>query len=539
MKPENIFLNRYNSLYPYDHSRVKIAALPRFFINACYIDGYNNKKKAYIASLGPTSKTTDKFSNFWLMVWHERSDIIVMLTNLRELSGMKCEKYWPNSDEEQLYGQITVKCRSVEEFAEYTVRTFTISKKKEERNVIHLHYTAWPDKGVPQEVTSLVEFRQRVKSVPVTLGGPVIAHCSAGVGRTGTYIALDILTEEGKDLGSVDVFNCVNKMRGQRVNMVQTGEQYMFLHKALVHSLTFDCETLTAEAIQAIVYEADEQKFTDMYQILQREVDTECQDDLDDREENRKRHNNKNRRHSEIPANRSRVRLFVARSHHSSHDYINAVFISSFKTKNLFIAAQSPLAGTIEDFVCMIYQQNCACVIALDQPFKQGDNDGQYLPADNKTYICGNFTVTSSKCETKQQFVVKKLTITHTNQSEVKTVYHFQYKKWAESNTVPDTVEDFVHFIKDVEKRVNHHTNNNSHVVVHCLTGYERSGLFCTLYSLLEKLEAERQVSLVNMIRKIRTHRRQAITGVEQLKFCFRCVSAYLEIYNTYSNFAT
>ncbi|XP_053390936.1 multiple epidermal growth factor-like domains protein 10, partial [Mercenaria mercenaria] len=224
-KPENIALNRYNGIYPYDHSRVTYPGQPDFFINACYIDGYN-RRKAYIASLGPTAKTTDTFATFWSMVWNEKSDIILMLTNLREASGMKCEQYWPKVDTETLYGQIKAKCRSVEEYAEYTVRTFTIAKGQEQRNLLQLHYTTWPDKGVPQEVTSLVEFRQRVKAVPVTFDGPIIVHCSAGVGRTGTYIALDQLTEEGKCEGSVDVFNCVNRMREQRVNMVQTAEQY-------------------------------------------------------------------------------------------------------------------------------------------------------------------------------------------------------------------------------------------------------------------------------------------------------------------------
>ncbi|XP_053378689.1 receptor-type tyrosine-protein phosphatase T-like [Mercenaria mercenaria] len=126
-KPENVALNRYNGIYPYNHSRVTVPGQPAFYINACYIDGYN-KRKAYIASSGPTAKTTDTFSTFWSMVWNEKSDIIVMLTNLNEPSGKKCEKYWPESEREELYGRVKVKCLSVEEYAEYTVRTFTVAK---------------------------------------------------------------------------------------------------------------------------------------------------------------------------------------------------------------------------------------------------------------------------------------------------------------------------------------------------------------------------------------------------------------------------
>ncbi|XP_053379824.1 receptor-type tyrosine-protein phosphatase alpha-like [Mercenaria mercenaria] len=318
------------------------------------------------------------------MVWNEKSDIIVMLTNLREASGKKCEKYWPDSDKEEVYGQIKATCRSIEDFAEYTVRTLTISKGKEEKHVVQLHYTAWPDKGVPEEVTSLVEFRQRVKAVPVILGGPVIIHCSAGVGRTGTYIALDQLTEEGKCERSVDVVNCVNRMREQRVNMVQTAEQYKFLYKSLVHSLSFGCEALTAEEIQGFTYKADKKLFTDMFETLRKEIDIESKEDMEDRQENRRQYKDKNRRHSDIPANRSRVRLYLARAD-GHHDYINAVFINSFRIKNLFVAAQSPLPGTVEDFICMIYQQNSSCVVALVESHNQ-NNVGKYLPADNETY---------------------------------------------------------------------------------------------------------------------------------------------------------
>ncbi|XP_053378690.1 receptor-type tyrosine-protein phosphatase alpha-like [Mercenaria mercenaria] len=535
-KPENIALNRYNGIYPYDHSRVTSPGQPDYFINACYIDGYN-RRKAYIASLGPTAKTTDTFSTFWSMVWNEKSDIIVMLTNLRETSGMKCERYWPKVETETLYGQINVKCRSVEEYAEYTVRTFTISKGQEQRNLLQLHYTAWPDKGVPLEVTSLVEFRQRVKAVPVTFDGPIIVHCSAGVGRTGTYIALDQLTEEGKCEGSVDVFNCVNRMREQRVNMVQTAEQYTFLHKSLAHSLSFGCEALTAEQVQGIMYQTDDRMFTKLYQTLRQEVDIESKEEVDARKENRRRYKDKNRRQSDIPGGSSQVRLYLSRKY-GQHDYINAVFINSFRIKNLFIAAQSPLPGTVEDFLSMIYQQNSTCVVALEEQHNQHYDVGKYLPADNETYTFGNCTVMSSKCETKPQYVLKKLSIRNEKGDE-KTVSHFQYKSWGNSKKVPDSAETFVQFIKEVEGCIRRRTEDTPHIVVHCLNGYERSGLFCVVYKMLEKLEAERQVSVVNTVRKIRTHRKQSINSVEQLKFCYQCISAYMEIYNTYSNFAT
>ncbi|XP_053379861.1 receptor-type tyrosine-protein phosphatase alpha-like [Mercenaria mercenaria] len=326
-------------------------------------------------------------------------------------------------------------------------------------------------------------------------------------------------------------------MRQQRVNMVQTAEQYTFLHKSLVHSLSFGCEALTAEQIQGIMNATDDKMFTKVYQTLRQEVDIKSKEDIETRGENQKKYKNKNRRQSDIPGGSSRVRLYLSRKD-GKHDYINAVFINSFRIKNLFIAAQSPLPGTVEDFLSMIYQQNSTCVVALEESHNQPNDVGQYLPADNETFTFGNFTVMSSRCETKPQYDMKKLSIRN-EKGEEKTVSHFQYKNWGHSKKVPDSAEKFVQFIKEVENCIHRQTEDTPNIVVHCLNGYKRSGLFCVVYKLLEKLEAERQVSVVNIVRKVRTHRKQSITSVEQLKFCYHCVVAYMEIYNTYTNFAT
>ncbi|XP_053388708.1 receptor-type tyrosine-protein phosphatase epsilon-like, partial [Mercenaria mercenaria] len=156
------------------------------------------------------------------MVWHEKSDIIVMLTNLEEPSGMKCQQYWPEKGGNIWYEDVCVSLQRAEFFAEYNIRTFTISNNEERRLLTHLHYTAWPDKKVPEDATSLLEFRQRLRATPTSAKGPIVIHCSAGIGRTGTLIALDRLIEEGQCEGYINVFECVKKMRAQRVKMVQT-----------------------------------------------------------------------------------------------------------------------------------------------------------------------------------------------------------------------------------------------------------------------------------------------------------------------------
>ncbi|WAR16991.1 PTPRT-like protein, partial [Mya arenaria] len=193
-KHEHIQRNRYKGIYPYDDTRVKLRNSQTDYINASHIDGYN-KRHAYIAALGPMSKQLGDFSPFWQMIWQEKVEKIVMLTNLVEKGKDKCEQYWPHPGNSKHYGMYYVSCLNEDEYADYIRREFTISKGRETRELHHLHFTFWPDKGVPEEVTGIVEFRQRVQNIPSEFDGPVLVHCSAGVGRTGTYIALDILTK--------------------------------------------------------------------------------------------------------------------------------------------------------------------------------------------------------------------------------------------------------------------------------------------------------------------------------------------------------
>ncbi|XP_060577601.1 receptor-type tyrosine-protein phosphatase epsilon-like [Ruditapes philippinarum] len=232
-KTENIRKNRYKGVYPYDSRRVIVKDMESDFINASYIDGYK-RQKAYIASLGPTIKQMgDDFGVFWNMVWQERVCKIVMLTNLTELGVKKCDKYWPDKDVCCTYGDVKVTGKSEEIYPCFTVRIFSI-EKFEKRILYQMHFTAWPDKSTPKDAHTIVEFWEKVTRIPTFELGPIIVHCSAGVGRTGTFIALDILANEGVSERTVDIFACVRNLREDRVSLVQTVEQYRFLHDALV-----------------------------------------------------------------------------------------------------------------------------------------------------------------------------------------------------------------------------------------------------------------------------------------------------------------
>ncbi|XP_046565464.1 uncharacterized protein LOC124274202 [Haliotis rubra] len=229
-RPANLGQNRFKNMHPYDHCRVILPGSERAsdYINASHINGYG-KPRFYIATQGPLPETT---ADFWDMVRHYEATTIIMLTNILENDRMKCVKYWPDVGTAQQYGGSCVQTVREEIGMDYSVRTMFISEEGGRgHQICQYHYTAWPDHGQPSSDQSLLDFHYHARA---TFGaGPVIVHCSAGIGRTGTFIALDYLLDQATAESVVDVFQCVKRLRYQRMNMVQTAGQYEFLHDVL------------------------------------------------------------------------------------------------------------------------------------------------------------------------------------------------------------------------------------------------------------------------------------------------------------------
>lgn len=241
--PEKVYVagsgtkNRYKTMIPNEHSRV---ILPNYegdslssYINANYIRGYEVEACAYIATQGPMAHT---IVDFWRMVWHEKSPIIVMITKLKEKNQSKCENYLP----EKIggYGDIEVTVDKVAQRPGYLMHFLTLRCKGEAHKVVHYWYTAWPDHKPPDspkmilDLVREVELR-RYKDDGVTPKGPITVHCSAGIGRTGCFIAISIGIRQLREEHSVDVLGIVCSMRMDRGGMIQTHEQYEFIHQAL------------------------------------------------------------------------------------------------------------------------------------------------------------------------------------------------------------------------------------------------------------------------------------------------------------------
>ncbi|KAK6179369.1 hypothetical protein SNE40_011750 [Patella caerulea] len=236
-KPENKSKNRFRGYYPYDNSRVvlkKSKTDPHSdYINANYIDGFK-KPGDYIAAQGATKVTINDFVR---MIWEQNCDKVVMLTAVEEHGKIKCEQYWPEQGF-QKFGEINLTLNEERVRADFTVRCITMSKGTETHKFHHFHYTSWPDHDVPN-VSDLLDFLYMVNKHKPNSNKPQIVHCSAGVGRTGTYIAIDCGLKQGKETGSFDVIEFTKTMRNQRKGMIQTGGQFQFVYEALTEGFKY------------------------------------------------------------------------------------------------------------------------------------------------------------------------------------------------------------------------------------------------------------------------------------------------------------
>ncbi|KAI4891813.1 hypothetical protein NFI96_007687 [Prochilodus magdalenae] len=225
--PENRGKNRYNNILPYDSTRVKLAYVDddpcSDYINASYIPG-NNFRREYVATQGPLPGTKD---DFWKMVWEQNVHNVVMVTQCVEKGRVKCDHYWPSDQDPLYYGDLIVQMLSESVLPEWTIREFKISSEEQlnfSRIVRQFHYTVWPDHGVPETTQSLIQFVRTVRDyINRTPGsGPTVVHCSAGVGRTGTFIGLDRVLQQLDTKDTVDIYGAVFDLRLHRSHMVQT-----------------------------------------------------------------------------------------------------------------------------------------------------------------------------------------------------------------------------------------------------------------------------------------------------------------------------
>lgn len=509
-KPENIEKNRYSNICAYDHSRIVLKNDVddegiSDYINANSLYGYTKHEDGnykYISTQGPLESTV---ADFWHMVWQEGSNIIVMLTNLEENEKVKCVLYWPHEDT-KTYGRISVTLDKIERTADYIMRTFQIAHldSKEQRIVRQFHFVPWPDHGVPDYPTALLSLRRRVRHYYET-GKPMVVHCSAGVGRSGCFILIDAMLERIDNEHTVDIFSYLNYMRTRRIYMVQTFEQYIFAHTAVLEYITFgNTETFLGEL---------DKKFKDLVRGngMAEEFALLEMNKVSDRQ----------------PDNVSKVVL-------RDGTLVEASLVDGFKQRNAFILTKAPSENNVIDFWKMVLEKQCHTIVMLNKCQEDSQEYFKYWPDLDGHNSYQNIAVMLNSEVANGNIMTRKVKVTTNNRRC--EVNHFQFVDWPDTD-IPDqrVYNNICTLMQAVEK--SQHNLGNGPIIVHSGNDYGRSGTFIAVYNSTERLKVEQLIDVLQCVRAIRITQPLAVDNVCQYQFIYNMLRTYLEGFENYCNY--
>uniref|UniRef100_A0A8C3FMW1 Receptor-type tyrosine-protein phosphatase epsilon n=1 Tax=Chrysemys picta bellii TaxID=8478 RepID=A0A8C3FMW1_CHRPI len=489
-KEENREKNRYPNILPYDDSRVILTQIDGVqssdYINASYIDGYKEKNK-FIAAQGPKQETVN---DFWRMIWEQKSAIIVMLTNLKERKEDKCYQYWPDQGC-WTYGNIRVSVEDSIVLVDYTIRKFCIQLQlhdgcKVPRLVTQLHFTSWPDFGVPFTPIGMLKFLKKVKTLNPSHAGPIVVHCSAGVGRTGTFIVIDAILDMMHAEQRVDVFEFVTRIRNQRPQMVQTDKlTNVRIMKENMRTGNLPANMKKARVIQIIPYDFN------------------------------------------------RVILSMKRGQEYT-DYINASFIDGYRQKDYFIATQGPLPHTVEDFWRMVWEWKCHTIVMLTEvQEREQEKCFQYWPSEGSV-THGEINIEIKNDSLLDAISVRDFIITFNQEKQSRLVRQFHFHGWPEIG-IPAEGKGMIDLIAAVQKQ--QQQTGNHPITVHCSAGAGRTGTFIALSNVLERVKAEGLLDVFQAVKSLRMQRPHMVQTLEQYEFCYKVVQDFIDIYSDYANF--
>ncbi|KAA8581412.1 hypothetical protein FQN60_002993 [Etheostoma spectabile] len=460
-KDENKEKNRYPNILPYDHSRVVLTQLDgnpcSDYVNASYIDD-------------------------------------------------KCYQYWPDQGC-WTYGKMRVAVEDFTVLVDYTIRKFCIQYQasdasKTPRLVTQLHFTSWPDFGVPFSPIGMLKFLKKVKAVNPPFSGPIVVHCSAGVGRTGTFIVIDAMIETMHAEQKVDVFGFVAKIREQRSQLIQTDMQYSFIYQALLEYYLYGDTELDVSSLEGHLHKLH---------------NTFADGDRVGLEEEFKKLTNmrimkENMRMGNLPANMKKNRVlqiipsFGFNGGFPISDDFNRVILSMRRGQEY------------TDFINASFIDDKCC---------------QYWPAeDSVTY--GDYTVElkgDTLCDT---FSLRDLVLTFVPEKQMRVIRHFHFHGWPEVG-IPAEGKGMIDIIASVQRQ--QQQSGNHPIVVHCSAGAGRTGTFIALSNILERVKAEGLLDVFQTVKSLRMQRPHMVQTVEQYDFCYRVVQDFVDIFSDYANF--
>uniref|UniRef100_A0A8B9TFD9 protein-tyrosine-phosphatase n=1 Tax=Anas platyrhynchos TaxID=8839 RepID=A0A8B9TFD9_ANAPL len=519
---------RQDHVSTYDRHRVKLHPLlgdP----NSDYINCQLHRCKwgrAHTAapSAHPAGPKQEMVYDFWRMVWQEHCSSIVMITKLVEVGRVKCSKYWP--DDSEMYGDIKITLVQSETLAEYAVRTFALERRgySARHEVKQFHFTSWPEHGVPYHATGLLAFIRRVKASTPPDAGPIVIHCSAGTGRTGCYIVLDVMLDMAECEGVVDIYNCVKTLCSRRINMIQTEEQYVFIHDAILEACLCGETSIPASEFKPTYKEmvriepqSNSSQLREEFQTLNSvtpHLDVEeCSIALLPR--NRER----NRSMDVLPPDRCLP--FLISVDGDSNNYINAALTDSYTKSAAFIVTLHPLQNTTTDFWRLVYDYGCTSIVMLNQ-LNQSNSAWpclQYWPEPGLQHY-GPMEVEYVSGAADEDIVSRLFrvqNITRLQEGHL-MVRHFQYLRWSAYRDTPDSKKSFLHLLAQVERWQKE--SGDGRTVVHCLNGGGRSGTYCASTMILEMLKCHNMADVFYAAKTLRNYKPNMVETLVSVRHC-------------------
>ncbi|KAK2726948.1 hypothetical protein QYM36_007700, partial [Artemia franciscana] len=570
MHPDNKGKNRYHNIVAYDQTRVILKLPPGQkkscdYINANFIDGFQ-KSRAYIGTQGPLPTT---FDAYWRMIWEQKVVIIVMITNLIERGRRKCDQYWPNEGTET-YGVLDVTFIKEDVTATYTIRTFKIKHAKlrrkkhvcTERIVYQYHYTSWPDHGVPEHPLPILSFVRKSSAANPSDAGPIVVHCSAGVGRTGTYIVLDAMLRQVKSRGEINVLGFLMHIRSQRNFLVQTEEQYIFLHDALLEAIeagdTCISRAQLTRYLTALQSSLPLQTVMEGHQNYSNGIDaisgtmghlldhqykmvTKFQPkDFHLSSAQKPCNQPKNRIQTLIPVETARVHLTPKPGVEGS-DYINASWIQGFSSLREYITTQHPLESTVADFWQMIWDHNIQTVVVLSSVYES--DYPQFWPRADLDIECEHFRARLMQegppdglVNVPDEPVLISDIIAQSLQDDYELAVRLIHCPGWPHRGIP--LANLIR-LPGLVKELHNGVNNNGPIVVVDRFGGTESATFCCLSSLYDQLNFEDHVDIYQIAKLYHSKRPNVWSTVEDYMFLYRTIESFSSNSPTSTNAGT
>ncbi|XP_031831667.1 putative receptor-type tyrosine-protein phosphatase mosPTP-1 isoform X7 [Nomia melanderi] len=541
---ENKAKNRYMNILAYDHTRVQLLSCgggpPKKghdYVNANYIDGWQ-RARAYIGTQGPLPPT---FDGFWRMVWEQRVSIIVMITNLVERGRKKCDMYWPKKGSET-YGYIQVTLLREDVMATYTIRTLQIrhlkspmpsqvKKRKNgvnmgERTVWQYHYTGWPDHGVPEHPLPVLSFIRKSSNANPPDAGPIVVHCSAGVGRTGTYIVIDAMLKQAKCKNEVNVFGFLKHIRTQRNFLVQTEEQYVFIHHALQEAIESGETNIEANNLMEYVQDMLNPNNTNTDAWNNLEAQYKLVTSWKPKEFNlvsaiKPCNLHKNRNQEVISIETARVHL-TPKPGVDGSDYINATWIAGFHRNREFIITQHPMENTIMEFWQIMWDYNAQTVVMLTEC---NDEYPEFWPTEGKDLESETFRVRSCGIkETASGMILREVAVRSLQDDYELSAKIVQGPRshpcfWPH-NTNPRPLVTLIHDL--------HRDYQNGPIVVMDRYGGVEAAVFILLTTLKKQLEFEKSADIYMFAKLLYMKRPGVFRSKEDYMLLYQCLEAML-----------